>query len=143
MIYHYDFFNGKGAIMSDGTSSANITANTPASINKLMFSVGPVEYYTTAFRQVLEDHMAYLRTSSTTQTVSVSPQDAWAFDQDLYGYLQQRMAMGAQYHWATMRLNNMISRTQFGAHVKQLLIPSPTLLEQIRSAYLTSSTISS
>ncbi len=117
-------------------------ASNTASINGLMFNLGPAEYYTTAFRQVLEDHMAFLRASTTTQGAQVSAQDAWAFDQDLYGYLSARLNMNPQYHWVTMRLNNMIERTQFGKHTKLLLIPNQNLLEQIRSAYLASSTIS-
>lgn len=118
-------------------------ASTAASINGLMFNTGPAEYYTTAFRQVLEDHMAFLRANTTTQGVAVAAQDGWAFNQDLYGYLSARWNMAPQYHWVTMRLNNMTCRTQFGKHIKNLLLPNQNLLEQLRSAYLTSSTISS
>lgn len=118
-------------------------ASNTASINGLMFNTGPAEYYTNAFRQVLEDHMAYLRGSTSTQGQVVSAQDAWIFNQDLYAYLAQRLNMAPHLHWVTMRLNNMTCRTQFGKHVTQLLIPNPNLLEQIRSAYLTSSVISS
>jgi hypothetical protein len=108
-----------------------------------MFNVGPSDYYTDAFRQVLEDLMYYMRnTQGLTSTYSVTPQNAWANDQDLYGYLQNVVGLAPQYHWVTMRLNNLTDPTQFGSHIKKLLVPNLTWLEQQRSAYETSSTIS-
>lgn len=118
-------------------------ASTSASINALMFTTGPSDYYTDAFRQVLEDHMWYLRGITSTQPQTVSPQEAWQNEGDLYGFLAGKLNIEPQYHWVVMRLNNFTSPTQFGKHVNQLLIPSFTLIEQLRSAFNTASTISS
>jgi hypothetical protein len=52
------------------------------------------------------------------------------------------VGLAPQYHWVTMRLNNLTSPSQFGKHIKKLLVPNLTWLEQQRSAYETSSTIS-
>jgi hypothetical protein len=108
-----------------------------------MFNPGPAEYYDDGFRQVLEDHMAWLRTHQSTQVISVSAQDVWENEKDLFGYFQQ-INMAPQFHWVNMRLNNLTGPEQFvppgpGA----LLVASITILEQLRSAYMTSSIISS
>jgi hypothetical protein len=118
------------------------TTSSSAPINNLLFSPGPAEYYTDAFRQVLEDHMAYLRTNQSTTTITIPAQKIWENEQDLFGFFQTQN-IAPQYHWVNMRLNNFTSPNQFKKGVKALLIASPLLLEQIRSAYLTSSTITS
>jgi hypothetical protein len=117
-------------------------ATTTPVINNLMFSPGPAEYYTEGFRQVLEDHMAWLRTQPSTSTINISAQAIWENEQDLFGFLQS-INMAPQYHWPTMRLNNMDSPNEFVPGVKQLLIPATLLLDQLRSAYLTSSVMNS
>jgi hypothetical protein len=107
-----------------------------------MFDSGPSVYYTDGFRQVLEDHMTYLRQHQSTQLMSVSPQAAWENDQDLFGFLQV-VNLQPQLHWVTMRMNNFSSPTEFGTSVTQLLIPSSVVLEQLRSAYMTSNVLTS
>ncbi|WP_144106644.1 hypothetical protein [Paraburkholderia sp. BCC1886] len=87
--------------------------------------------------------MTYLRNVNTTTLVTVSAQQVWENDQDLFGYLQTVLVMPLQYHWVTMRLNDYTSPDQFTEGVTQLLIPSSTTLEQLRSAWKTSSTSSS
>lgn len=121
-----------------------MATSSTASVTNLMFNVGPSDYYTDAFRQVLEDLMYYMRgTPGMTTAFNVTPQNAWENEQDLYGYLQYVVGLPPQYHWVTMRLNNLTSPTQFGSHIKKLLLPNQTWLEQQRSAYETSSTIAS
>ena len=120
-----------------------MATSSSAAVNNLMFNVGPSDYYTDQFRQVLEDLMYFMRnTPGMTTAYNVTPQNAWENDQDLYGYLQSVVGLAPQYHWVTMRLNNLTSPSQFGKHIKKLLIPNVTWLEQQRSAYETSSTIS-
>jgi hypothetical protein len=127
---------------SSTTSSSSSTSSSTASISNLVMNIGPTDYYTNAFRQVLEDHMAYLRGLTSTKAMPVQEQQAWANEGDLYGYLANVLNIQPQYHWVIMRLNNFTCRTQFGQRVRRLLIPDFTLLEQIRSAWNTSSTIS-
>jgi hypothetical protein len=121
---------------------ATTTSSSSAPINNLLFSAGSSEYYTAAFRQVLEDHMAYLRTNQSTSTITIPAQVVWENEQDLFGFLQTQN-IAPQYHWVVMRLNNFTSPFQFKKGITKLLIPAFMLLEQIRSAYLTSNTISS
>lgn len=120
-------------------ATSNSTVN---AINTLMFNPGPAEYYTDAFRQVLEDHMAFLRTNQGTTIRNVTPQNVWENEQDLFGFLQS-INLAPQFHWVVMRMNNMTSPTQFVKGVSQLLMPPINLLEQLRSAFLTSSVMGS
>jgi hypothetical protein len=119
--------------------ATTLTSSSPG-INSLMFNPGPSVYYTSGFRQVLEDHMTYLRQHQA-QLVQVTPQAAWENDQDLFGFLQV-INLPPQYHWVTMRMNNFTSPNEFGQETSLLLVPSANVLEQLRSAYMTSSVLS-
>jgi hypothetical protein len=121
---------------------ASTSSTSSNAINALMFDPGPSVYYTDGFRQVLEDHMTYLRQHQSTQVMAVSPRAAWENDQDLFGFLQL-VNLQPQFHWVTMRMNNFSSPTEFGTSVTQLLIPSSVVLEQLRSAYMTSNVLTS
>ncbi|MBB5409356.1 hypothetical protein HDG34_003297 [Paraburkholderia sp. HC6.4b] len=124
-------------------STASATPITPvvriAPIGSLMLNPGPAVYYTDAFRRVLEDHMGFLRAHPATQLVPVSAQDSdWAFEHDLFGFLQS-LGIAPQYHWVAMRMNNYTDPTEFGASASLLLLPPQNVIEQIRSAYMASS----
>jgi hypothetical protein len=110
-----------------------------APIGSLLFNPGPSVYFTDAFRRVMEDHMGFLRTHPATQLVVVSAQDSdWAFEHDLFGFLQN-IGVAPRFHWVAMRMNNYTDPTEFGASASLLLLPPQNVIEQIRSAYMTSS----
>lgn len=121
---------------ASNTSAASISRVAP--VGSLMFNPGPPVYFTDAFRRVLEDHMGFLRTHPSTQLIVVAAQDSdWAFENDLFGFLQN-LGIPPQYHWVAMRMNNYTDPTEFGASASLLLLPPQNVIEQIRSAYMTS-----
>lgn len=100
------------------------------------------------FRQALEQHLPTLRINPDTQRKTVSPDDVYRFEGDLYGYLHHENIPISQ-HWLIMRLNHYLSPTHFGKELHDpyvdsqhttLLIPPELLIDQIKKQFLTKRT---
>lgn len=105
-------------------------------VDRLMYDEGPADYYDPAFRNVLEDHMTYLRTDSKTQMIAIDPARAYKFEFDLYS-LFASYNLPAHLHWVTMRLNSMLSPTELTRDLGTLLVPDTLTIERIRQAHVT------
>lgn len=105
-------------------------------VDALMVDDGPPIYYDGAFRNVLEDHMTFLRTHPLTQVLVVDPAQAYRFEGDLFGLLS-RYNLPPHFHWVTMRMNKMSTPTEASASLSSLLIPDHTTVEHIRQSHMT------
>lgn len=105
-------------------------------INDLMLSAGPSIYYDDSFRNVLEDHLWYLKNHSSTSVLSIEPIKAYKYEYDLYGLLNN-YSINMNLHWIIMRLNNMTDPTEVTRDLKMLLIPDIRVIEQIRQSHMT------
>lgn len=65
-------------------------------------------FYEPAFRQVLEDHLSFIKAAGTVQTLNVPPMVALRYQGDYYGLLNQ-LKVPTFLHWITMRVNGLIS----------------------------------
>lgn len=110
-------------------------------IEKLLAEAGPVIDYDDGFRAVLEDHMTYLRNSSSTTPIMVKPGEAYKYEADLFGLLSH-LNIPQNLHWVTMRVNDMTSPTHAKADIQTLLIPSETVIGQIRQTHQTTHKLS-
>lgn len=100
-------------------------------INSLMFSPGADLYYDKAFRDTMEAHMEYFRSSRKTQVYDVDPQRAVVYQGDLFGFLLE-IKIQPQYHWIVMRMNNFFSPYEFGPQVHSLMIPSNAEVDRLK-----------
>lgn len=105
-------------------------------IEAYLLESGPNIFYDEAFRSVLEDHLNFLRTHSTTTAVVVTEGEAYKFEADLYGLLSE-IKIPRHLHYATMRINDYTSPLTIRANLSQLLIPDETLLTQIAQTHQT------
>lgn len=103
-------------------------------LKQLMTAQGPDIYYDPAFRNVLEDHLSYLRALQSTVRRAVSPGEAYRFEYDLFGLLKI-YGVEAHLHWVVMRLNNYTSPDEFRADVTELLVPDATVVDRIRQSH--------
>lgn len=108
-------------------------------LNQTMQSEGAAVYYSQAFRNVLESHMAVLRVLPTNQVMEVDPHDTYKYEADLDGFLLSRN-IGAELHWVVMRVNNLTTTTEFGEQHTQLIIPA---IEAINTILRLHQTVSS
>lgn len=105
-------------------------------IDLLQHNAGPDTYYTSTFRNVLEDHMTYLRTHAKTQNLPINPSAAYKYESDLFGLLQH-LSIPAHLHWLVMRMNDMTTPTQSTSALSKLIIPDLALVDRIRATHLT------
>ena len=93
-------------------------------------------YYLDAFRNELEDHMAYLRSARDTQVVMVDPGLAYRFEYDLYALLTY-MLVPAHLQWLVMRMSGLNSPDEMDRTFQAYLAPDEIMVEQIRSNWAT------
>lgn len=106
------------------------------SINKRMLSEGVALYYSEAWMRMIESHMTYLRTVSVNNVVDVEPHQAYKYEGDLYGLLNH-LKVQPQYHWLTMRLNDMSSPSELTSETKTLILPNFDVIEKLRQVFQT------
>lgn len=107
----------------------------------LLIDAGSDIYYDPVFRNVLEDHMTYLREHPQTTIMPISPNDAYVYRQDLFGVLLKNNVQ-PQYHWLVMRMNKYTAPHQFSEDVISLMVPNANVIAQIRSSHMATPRIS-
>lgn len=95
---------------------------------------GPDIWYSNAFKEVLEKHLAIIKKNS--DQVAVEPNMAAVYRNDFYGYMKYR-GVAPQHWFATMRATGLRSPQEFGPEVQVLFLPAPTYLEKLRHQYQT------
>lgn len=105
-------------------------------VDDLMPAEGASIYYDPAFRNVLEDHMTFLREHPQTSVLNVEPTQAYRFEHDLFGLLAH-YGVSRAFHWVVMRMNKMTTPTELTRDAVQLLVPETRLVEQIRQSHMT------
>ena len=105
-------------------------------INKLLADHGSNIYYDPVFRNVLEDHMTFLRTHEQTTRLNIESIYAYKYVGDLSGLLKH-YNIDIYLHWIIMRMNNFTSYNEANDNIVDLLIPEPIVIERIRQSHIT------
>ncbi len=105
-------------------------------INSMQVSFGPNIYYDPVFRNVLEDHMSFLRTHPGTKILNIEPIYAYKYEGDLSGLLTQ-YRIDVKLHWIIMRMNNYYSFSENNENLSSLIIPDGDSIERIRESHKT------
>ena len=111
------------------------------SIDSLMAIQGASVYYGPSFRNVLEDHLTYLKGLDSTTVINVEPIVAYKYEFDLYSLLFY-YDIPMHLHWLVMRLNGFTSPTEATADITSLLIPDSTVVDQIRQSHMSTRRVS-
>jgi hypothetical protein len=109
-------------------------------VDNLMVDPGPSVYYDSAFRNVLEDFMTYLRTNPSTISINIEPIDAYKYEFDLFSLLN-KYNIPPYMHWIVMRVNNFTSPLEVTRKLNTLRIPNESVINTIRQSHLTVSRI--
>lgn len=102
-------------------------------LNDNMVPTGPDIFYDESFRNVLEDHMAFLR-DNYSSVVMLNPDESYQWRGDLFGLLHVRQYQ-RQYHWLIMRLNQYTAPSQFTEDTLALLVPDFDVVERIMQSH--------
>lgn len=92
------------------------------------------DYYSDEFRNVLEDHMSYFRSSPNTRRLIIDADVALQNEFDFYGLLKTK-AIPFHLHWLMLRLLNFHSPMDMTRDLKSILLPDFNEVEIIRNIY--------
>lgn len=104
-------------------------------IDSIAANFGADIYYNENFRVVIEDHMTYLRNDPQSYYQNVTPAQAYKFEGDFFGLLDQ-LNQPPQFHWIIMRMNKLTSPVYSQDTITQILVPSAAVVERIRATYM-------
>lgn len=104
-------------------------------LSDLMVDPGDDLFYDSDFRNVLEDHMTYLR-DNFSQVKMISPDQSYQWRGDMFGLLDV-LGYARQYHWLIMRLNQFTSPLQFHENVLAILVPDTDEVNRIAQSHKT------
>ncbi len=113
-----------------------------ASIGAYMPDDGPKIFYDHDFRRMLEDHMHYLRSHSTTDSIDVDGHVANKHHGDLVGVLTH-YEIPLHMHWLVMRMNRFTSPLQYTSSDLNLIVPSQTVIGTLMKRFRANQKISS
>ena len=109
-------------------------------LDNLSINEGPAIFYNQGMRNVLEDHMEYLRNLNTTQLIAVEPAAVYRNANDLQGLFAE-LRIPPHLHWVVMRINHFTSFTANFEGLMLLRVPNPTEIDRIVQSYTTTNRI--
>lgn len=90
-------------------------------------------WYTQEFRNVLEDHITFIRNNKpTAQALDANQVIKYRFD---FFSLLSEYNIPSYMHWITMRVNGLKSSIDDFSMLENILCPDPTILNQILQHY--------
>lgn len=81
-----------------------------------------INYFSAGFRAIIEDHLQILRNTAKLHTVEVSGFQELKYQGDFYGLLRD-MGIDHDYHWITLRLNDLHSPMDYQGNLVNIKIP--------------------
>lgn len=105
-------------------------------VDSMMIDPGPLVYYTDAMRNVLEDHMTYLRNHPTTAVYPIPPNIANQYKNDFKG-LMQFLNIPPHLAYVVLRMNQYTSDSQNPMDLETLLIPDENTVSFIQQSFST------
>lgn len=108
-------------------------------VESLMIDPGDDVHYSSAWTTVIEAHLRYLINHPSTVKINVDPQAAYKYEFDLWGLLTS-LNYPMYLHRIVMRMNDMVSPTDFTADHRTLLIPAQETIASIRNVFATTYT---
>jgi hypothetical protein len=98
--------------------------------------LGDPSYYTVSFKQLIEDHLPMLASSSGTASRSIPAVIAYTHVGDFYQLLLA-LKIPFHLHWPTLRLNGMHSPLDYTDAVRIILVPSDAELNELLKKHTT------
>lgn len=99
------------------------------------------QYYDRTFMALLQSHVDYFKSLSSTSTVIL---DNERIQRNLGDFESLLMDLGVErhYHWFVYALNGIYANHEFNENVTQILIPDRSEIDRIRMSYATTQRVS-
>ena len=107
-----------------------------------MNNESPLKYTSTAFMQIVEDHLDELRSTalSGTKLISIQPGLAFKF-QGCFSQMLRELGIPAKLHAVTMRVNNFKAGDKFPTDLEILLVPQEQYVDTLAASVKTNSVV--
>jgi hypothetical protein len=105
-------------------------------ISKKQISLGNTNYYSKGFRNMIENYLPVLKKLNSTIAIPIRDIDRYRFVGDLYALLID-LNQPQDLFWIIMRLNDMHSPMDFNKDIRELLIPSKSVLDVELQKFIT------
>lgn len=86
---------------------------------------------------MIESHLTYLRGLTTNYVVTATDQQAFKYEGDFFGLLNE-LGIEKKYHHIVMRVNSYLSSADYKGDVKDIIIPSLDEVTLLKTTYQTS-----
>ena len=110
------------------------------SLSALQLTMSEVNMNSASFRNLIENHLALLRTHSTTTLVTLNKHDEYKFTGDFYQLLHT-VNVTQDLWWIILRLNGLHSPLDYTGELIQILIPSMSKIKTLLTRNLNSNSI--
>lgn len=98
-------------------------------------------YYEDDFRQTLELCLPQLKTHSGTRRIEINKHHARIYEHDFYTYMLQVVGIQREAHWIIMRVNDMLSPTDFHRDMTSILVPDQGEIRKMMTSVKTVATM--
>lgn len=98
-------------------------------------------FFSEGFQMMIENHILRLVRSSTSTVINISDSLAYQYEADLFGLLLTQ-GIPPQYHFTTMRCNNLYSPTDYRSTLTSLVVPGFSEVDELLAIYTTSTSLS-
>ena len=93
-------------------------------------------FYTSKYRQMIEDHVIFLRNHKTVTTVSLAPMLSYRYMADFYGLLFH-LNLQPEFHYSVLRLNGYKSPLDFKGTESSILMFDVALIKRLTNTLKT------
>lgn len=111
------------------------------SISQLQINPGQTLMYTDSFRNLIENHVTYLKNHASTRTTNVEDHIADKYMGDFYQLLYY-LKVNQELFWVTLRMNDLVSPLDYDGQLTTLLIPSSNTIHDLLNRFLNSTQLS-
>ena len=98
-------------------------------------------FFSEGFQMMIENHILRLVRSSTSTVINISDSLAYQYEADLFGLLLTQ-GIPPQYHFTTMRCNNLYSPADYRSSLTSLIVPGFSEVDELLAIYTTSTSLS-
>lgn len=103
-------------------------------IHSLETPSGGTTYYDSAFLNLLEDHLDYLKKLPSNRFYTTTYQLADKYQGDFYGLLDH-LQLPKKYHYIVMRVNSLLTSSDYTADQITIIIPDVSEIDLLKAVY--------
>lgn len=106
------------------------------SVSSLQIEIGEIYYFSDEFRNVIENHLTYLKNISSTRLLPIPDHSRVKYVGDFYGLLQE-MGVRHDMFWICLRVNGLHEIADSTDNMVDIFIPSKVSIDTLLNRYLT------